>query len=147
MIGDRERRTLDDIGVVWFGNGVDLAERMRALADLLDTRPDVGSQHAADEIRQVLTTDYNPLPDRLPQLGDPPTLRPAVPLLPGDVVAYLDRRDNGRQWTVQPGVHLSALTVSMTSPGVDEVAEHQLADRNDLVLVHRPGRHAVDPGA
>jgi hypothetical protein len=51
---------------------------MAAVADELDRRLDLGSGNAASIIRDVLAADYNPLPDRLPELGTPPTARPAV---------------------------------------------------------------------
>lgn len=68
-----------DIEAIWFGQATELARRMDALAgDLADSAPE-----AARAIRDVLHCEYNPLPDRLPELGDPPAprIRPAVPVL------------------------------------------------------------------
>lgn len=82
MIGDRERKTLDDLGAVWMGHGVELAARLNALAEELIA---YGHPIAAGAIRDVLTCEYNPLPDDDTELGDPPTataasaVRPAVP--------------------------------------------------------------------
>jgi hypothetical protein len=68
-----------DIEAIWFGQGSELARRMQALQHDLANRHDTGFRNAAQLIGEVLFADYNPLPDRLPELGDPPTLRPAVP--------------------------------------------------------------------
>lgn len=62
MIGDRERDTLNEIGAVWLGNGVELATRMTALADELDASGDVPG--AGFHIREVLTCEYNPTTGR-----------------------------------------------------------------------------------
>lgn len=71
---------MDDLGAIWMGSGVELARRIEALAgewELLGT-----TARPWETLREVLNCDYNPLPDRLPELGDPPTLRPAVPAAP-----------------------------------------------------------------
>jgi hypothetical protein len=70
--------TLDDLIVPWALHGPRLAREMLALADDLDN---FGSSHAADLIRHVIRCEVTRLPVR-PQLGDPPTLRPAVPHAP-----------------------------------------------------------------
>jgi hypothetical protein len=67
----------DDVAVLWWANGVDLVRRLQALEQELRIE---GHQDAADSLLSVLTGEYNPLPDQLPELGDPPRpLRPAVP--------------------------------------------------------------------
>jgi hypothetical protein len=71
---------MDDIEVIWQRHSaVSLARRFEALADEFAT---FGMGLAADQVRKVLTADYDPRPDQLPQLGDPPTVRPAVPPRP-----------------------------------------------------------------
>lgn len=76
MIGDREHTSRTrDLGAVWMGHGIDLAERMNALAGELDLE---GHAHAAALIRGVLNCDYNPLPPTRPELTLPP-LRSSVP--------------------------------------------------------------------
>jgi hypothetical protein len=71
-----------DIEAIWFGHGGELARRMDALADQLEmSGTELRTEAfrvAADQIRDVLDCEHNPLPDRLPELGDPP-LRRAVP--------------------------------------------------------------------
>jgi hypothetical protein len=67
--------SIDDLTAPWMGNGVDLAARMLALADELEA---MGALIGVHLIRAVIRCEYNPLP-HLPELGDPPTLRPAVP--------------------------------------------------------------------
>jgi hypothetical protein len=67
-----------DIEAIWFGQGAELARRMDALAAHLEEIDPVDGPHFAGAIRDVLNCDHNPLPDQLPELGDPP-LRPAVP--------------------------------------------------------------------
>lgn len=63
----------DDIGVLWWGNGVDLAQRVLAFAH--EIRPTtLTAAQVADQLVELLT-EPKPL---LPELGDPP-LRPAVP--------------------------------------------------------------------
>jgi hypothetical protein len=67
---------MTDFEAIWFGQGAELARRMVALAAEMDIE---GEPRAAEMIRGVLNCEYNPLPDQLPPLGDPPRLRPAVP--------------------------------------------------------------------
>jgi hypothetical protein len=81
-----------DIEAIWFGHGGELARRMDALAAELST----ATPDAARAIRDVLDCEYNPLPDRLPELGDPP-LRRAVPgrpvlSLPPPLAEHVTRR-------------------------------------------------------
>jgi hypothetical protein len=81
-----------DIEAIWFGQGAELARRMDALAAELDATGDTPG--AGDHIRWVLNCDHNPLPDQLPELGDPP-LRPAVPrmlTLPPPLAEHAARR-------------------------------------------------------
>jgi hypothetical protein len=81
-----------DIEAIWFGQATELARRMDALADEMDA---AGHHDAARAIRDVLNCEHNPLPDKLPELGDPPTLRPAVPprlTLPPPIVEHAARR-------------------------------------------------------
>jgi hypothetical protein len=75
VIGDRETpRT--DLGAIWFGHGVDLAERMNTLAaELAAEIPAPHGDRVAEAIREVL---FDPQPAS-PPLGLPPTLRPAAP--------------------------------------------------------------------
>lgn len=61
------RSPLED-DLPWLGNGVVLAERMRALAERLDREGDTGS---ARDIRDVLTCEYDPVSQsRRPSLGN-----------------------------------------------------------------------------
>lgn len=67
---------------------------------------------------------------------------PNAHLRAGDTVVYLDRRDDGRLWTVQSvGWHYEGSEghqfVGMTSPGMDEVAEHQYVPRSLLTRIRR----------
>lgn len=74
---------MDTIDVIWGRrSATDLARRMDALADRLADLDPVDGPTYATLIRSVLTCDFNPLPDRLPELGDPPTLRPPFPTRP-----------------------------------------------------------------
>lgn len=79
---------MTDFEAIWFGQGAELARRMEALAAEMDIE---GGQRAPEMIRAVLNCDHNPLPDQLPELGDPPAprLRPSVPgfRLPRDIAA------------------------------------------------------------
>jgi hypothetical protein len=78
MIGDRETPPTDDIGVLWWGSGVRLAQDVKQfIAEIRGT--DLTADQVADQLLELLT---NPKP-RLPDLGDPPAplLRPAVPVL------------------------------------------------------------------
>lgn len=71
---------MDDIEVIWRRHpAVSLARRFEALADEFDT---FGMGLAAEQVRKVLTADYDPRPDRRPELGDPPTVRRAMPPRP-----------------------------------------------------------------
>jgi hypothetical protein len=72
--------SVDDLTAPWMGNGVNLAERMLVLADEVEVQ--LGHPDAAEAIRDVVRCEYNPIPDPRPQLGFPPTLRPAVPPRP-----------------------------------------------------------------
>lgn len=75
MIGDREHRTTD-LGALWFGHGVELAGRMNDLAAwCAEEIPAPFGDQIAERIREEL---HDPAP-RTPQLGLPPTLRPAIP--------------------------------------------------------------------
>jgi hypothetical protein len=101
VIGDRERRTLDDIAVIWFGHGVELAERVKAFAD--DIEPlDMTPAQIAEQLREVLTTDLNPLQhEQPPPLGDPPPGRaPQVALQP---MVLPDIRPSSPWRTPDPG--------------------------------------------
>lgn len=70
---------MDLIETIWARHSaVGLARRFEALAAEFDT---FGMGLAAEQVRKVLMADYNPLPD-LPELGDPPTVRPAFPTRP-----------------------------------------------------------------
>jgi hypothetical protein len=71
---------MDDIEAIWQRRGaIGLARRFEALADEFDT---FGMGLAAEQVRQVLSADYDPRPDRRPELGDPPTVRRSVPPRP-----------------------------------------------------------------
>jgi len=60
-----------------------------------------------------------------------------------DVVRFADRRDGGREWTVQSTENwLGTDIISMTAPGADEVAEQQYARADELELLQR----TVQPG-
>jgi hypothetical protein len=72
------QESIDDLTAPWWTNGCELARRMLALADELETEAADG-RYTAGLIRQVIRCEYNPLPDQLPELGDPPTLRSALP--------------------------------------------------------------------
>ncbi|AGL13861.1 hypothetical protein [Actinoplanes sp. N902-109] len=62
MIGDHERRPLDDLGATWMGNGVELARRMNDLAD--EVEHGYGDQAVANLIREVLSCEYDPTTTR-----------------------------------------------------------------------------------
>lgn len=71
--------SIDDLTAPWVRLGADLARRMLALADEIEASPPFSLMAGpAERIREVIRVDYNPLP-HLPELGDPPTIRPAVP--------------------------------------------------------------------
>lgn len=63
-----------------------------------------------------------------------PTAKTAQ-IVRGDVVIYQDRRDDGREWTVENVVN--DYLISMTSPGLDEVAEQQDVTRGEVVILRR----------
>lgn len=69
----------DDIGVLWWANGVDLVRRLQALIEEMKIE---GEERAAEMVLNVLTGEYNPLPDRLPELGDPPGAAATLPRAP-----------------------------------------------------------------
>jgi hypothetical protein len=72
--------SIDDLTAPWMGAGIELATRMLALADEMDGEwRELAAGRAAESIRDVVKCEYNPLPPSLPPLGDPPTLRSAVP--------------------------------------------------------------------
>lgn len=81
MIGDRHADRSTDIGAIWFGHGIDLAERVQAfIADRrLSYEDSCGAVLLLDDLESLLLAEYDPRPPARPQLGDPPTLRPAVP--------------------------------------------------------------------
>lgn len=60
---------MDDIEVIWVRNPSALVRRFQALADEFDN---FGMGLPADLVRSVLACEYNPLPDKLPELGVPP---------------------------------------------------------------------------
>lgn len=78
MTRDRDADRTTDLGVIWFGNGVDLAHRMEALAVVFAQEvPAPWGDRVAERIREVL---HSPRP-LLPELGDPPTaVPPATPI-------------------------------------------------------------------
>jgi hypothetical protein len=78
MIGDREADRSTDVGVIWFGHGVDLAERLQAFIANRRGQPDADPRLLIEDLELLLHAEYDPRPFR-PQLGDPPTLRPSVP--------------------------------------------------------------------
>jgi hypothetical protein len=61
---------VDDVEVLWYRNPTALVHRMRALADEFESRDPVDGPMFAATLRQVLSGDYDPLPDRLPELGE-----------------------------------------------------------------------------
>jgi len=63
---------MTDLEAVWFGNGSELVRRLQALTAEMRLE---GHGHAADLVTAVLECDYNPLPDQLPELGDPSSVR------------------------------------------------------------------------
>lgn len=65
-----------------------------------------------------------------------PTAKTAQ-IVRGDVVVYGDRRDDGREWTVEHVVN--DYLISMSSPGLDEVAERQDVTRGEVVVLRRGG--------
>lgn len=67
---------MDDLEAIWFGNGCELVRRIMAYADQVEAD---WSVKIAEELREIIRCDRNPLPPVYPPLGDPPTLRPAVP--------------------------------------------------------------------
>lgn len=67
---------MTDLEGIWLGAGAELARRMDALAAEMHID---GEERAAEMVRSVLECEYNPLADQLPELGDPPKLRPSVP--------------------------------------------------------------------
>jgi len=67
----------DDIGVLWWGNGVELARRVEAFIFKIRGL-DMTADQIADQLAELLAADYDPSPIR-PPLGNPPTLRPAAP--------------------------------------------------------------------
>jgi hypothetical protein len=71
--------TLDDLSVPWTQHGPQLARLMLALADELEEYAHLDPTITAEQIRDVIRCDYRPKEQPRPQLGDPPTLRPAVP--------------------------------------------------------------------
>lgn len=68
--------SIDDLTAPWIAHGPRLAREMLAYADELDLQGRVG---VADRIRAIIRCEYSALPPVRPPLGDPPTLRPAVP--------------------------------------------------------------------
>lgn len=70
----REQLPTDDVGVLWWGNGVDLAQRVQAFAGEIR-----GTELTADEVADQLVELLTEPKPRLPELGDPPTLRRAAP--------------------------------------------------------------------
>jgi hypothetical protein len=78
--------------------------------------------------RYVLRSEWLVDPDAITEL-----------IFPGDTVTYRDRRDDGREWTV--GHVVNNYLISMTSPGLDEVAEFRHAVRSELIIL----RHAASP--
>jgi hypothetical protein len=79
MIGDRDADRSTDVGAIWFGHGVDLAERVEAFIANWRDLPVVDRVGLLDDLEALLRADFDPRPGRRPQLGDPPTLRAAVP--------------------------------------------------------------------
>jgi hypothetical protein len=74
VIGDRETPHTD-LGAIWFGHGIDLAERMNTLAaELAQNIPAPHGDQVAEAIREIL---YDPQPSA-PPLGLPP-IRPPAP--------------------------------------------------------------------
>lgn len=71
--------SIDDLIVAWTLHGPRLARTMLAYADVLDRFGGPVRAIVADELREIIRCELDPLDDRLPQLGVPPTLRPAVP--------------------------------------------------------------------
>jgi hypothetical protein len=73
----RENPSADDVEAIWFGHGCELARQIKAfIASWYGTSADADA--VVDALQDVLYADVSLLPG-LPQLGDPPTLRPAVP--------------------------------------------------------------------
>lgn len=77
MRGDRETPPTDDIGVLWWGSGVRLAETVRDFAHEIRGTTLTADQ-VADQLMELLT-EPKPL---LPDLGDPPRIRPSTPRRP-----------------------------------------------------------------
>jgi hypothetical protein len=78
MISDREADRSTDVGVIWFGHGIDLAERLQAFIANWRGLPGADPTGLLDDLELLLHAESDPRPPR-PQLGDPPALRPSVP--------------------------------------------------------------------
>jgi hypothetical protein len=74
--GDADRST--DVGVIWFGHGVDLAERLQAFIANRRGQPDADPASCSTTL-SCCCTPSTTRAQPAPQLGDPPTLRPSVP--------------------------------------------------------------------
>lgn len=87
---------MSTLDIAWsLGGGGELCRRMEALAE--EWRIGGAPTQPWEVILDVLNNEYNPLPDQLPELGDPPRLRPAVPgrgyfRLPRDIAESEPRR-------------------------------------------------------
>lgn len=75
----RETPSTDDVEAIWFGHGCELARQIKAFIE--SWRGTTDTDAVIDALQDVLYADVNLLPG-LPQLGDPPTLRPAIPPVP-----------------------------------------------------------------
>jgi hypothetical protein len=79
MIWDRDADRSTDVGAIWFGHGVDLAERLQAHIELWRGQQRADPDTMLDDLEELLHAEHDPRPGRRPQLGDPPTVRRAVP--------------------------------------------------------------------
>lgn len=74
---DRDADRSSDVAVLWFGHGVELAQRLEAFIADHRARPVLDDPgRLLEDLDALLHADFGPNTD---PLFNPPTLRPAVP--------------------------------------------------------------------